>query len=102
MCYNPRPPMAARNQAPAAAEVMAPFVCVLTDSESYSETLEIKPVALQQGTVELVIKTQLRSAKNPAEWRIKSSTCMDSSQLQELQLTIGQFLLAQEDKEKKA
>jgi hypothetical protein len=102
MYYNPRTPMAACNQAPAAAEVLAPFVCVLTDSESYSETLEIKPVALQQGTVELVIKTQLRSAKNPAEWRIKSRTCMDSTQLQELQLTIGQFLLAQEGKAKKA
>lgn len=102
MYYNPRTPTAARNQAPAAAEVLAPFVCVLTNSESYSETLEIKPVALQQGTVELVIKTQLRSAKNPAEWRTKSSTCMDSSQLQVLQHTIGKFLLAQEGRAQKA
>ena len=68
--------------------------CVLSASDSYIETLSIQDIELQPGLLELVIRTQLLSAKNPAEMRVKSRTCIDRSRLIELQQGIGQFLQA--------
>ena len=68
--------------------------CVLSASDSYIETLSIQDIELQPGLFELVIRTQLLSAKNPAEKRVKSRTCIDRSRLIELQRGIGQFLQA--------
>ena len=70
--------------------------CVLSASYSYIETLSIQDIELQPGLLELVIRTQLLSAKNPAEKRVKSRTCIDRSRLIELQQGIGQFLQATE------
>jgi len=71
--------------------------CVLSASDSYIETLSIQsidsPPELVE-LVELVIRTQLLSAKNPAEKRVKSRTCIERSRLVELQQSIGQFLQA--------
>ena len=68
--------------------------CVLSASDSYIETLSIQDIDLQPGLLELVIRTQLFSAKNPAEKRVKSRTCIERSRLVELQQGIGQFLKA--------
>ena len=68
--------------------------CVLSASDSYIETLSIQDIDLQPGLLELVIRTQLLSAKNPAEKRVKSRTCIERSRLIELQQGIGQFLQA--------
>ena len=70
--------------------------CVLSASDSYIETLSIQDIDLQPGLLELVIRTQLLSAKNPAEKRVKSRTCIERSRLIELQQGIGQFLQATE------
>jgi len=66
--------------------------CVLSASDSYIETLNIKTIEAQPWLVELVIKTQLLNAKNPEEQRIKSRTCIERSRLVEIQTVIGKFL----------
>ena len=71
------------------------FECRLVSTESYVESIEIKPIALQKNVVELVIKSQLLSAKNPSEWRIKSRTCVEVDSLKELQKVISSYLKKQ-------
>lgn len=66
--------------------------CVLSASNCYVETLSITAIDAQPGLVELVIKTQLLSAKNPAEKRVKSRTCIERSNLVELQQSVHKFL----------
>jgi hypothetical protein len=68
--------------------------CVLSASDSYLETLSIQAIDAQPGVLELVIRTQLLSAKNPDEKRVKSRICIERSRLHELQQSIGQFLEA--------
>lgn len=68
--------------------------CVLSASDSYIETLSMQTIDARPGLLELVIRTQLLSAKNPAEKRVKSRTCIERSRLIELQQGIGQFLQA--------
>lgn len=68
--------------------------CVLAATDSYLETLSLKTVAIQPGLLELVIRTQLLSAKNPAEKRVKSRTCIERSRLVELQQAVDQILQA--------
>ena len=68
--------------------------CVLSASDSYIETLSIHAIGSPPGLVELVIRTQLLSAKNPAEKRVKSRTCIERSRLLDLQQSIGHFLQA--------
>jgi hypothetical protein len=68
--------------------------CVLSASYSYIETLKIQAIDSQSGLLELVIRTQWLSAKNPVEKRVKSRTCIERSRLVELQQRFGQFLKA--------
>lgn len=70
----------------------AEIECVLSASDSYIETLNIKTIEAQPWLVELVIKTQLLSAKNPEEKRVKSRTCIELTRLAEIQGAIGKFL----------
>ncbi len=70
----------------------AEIECVLSSSDSYIETLNIKTIEAQPWLVELVIKTQLLSAKNPEEKRVKSRTCIERTRLAEIQGAIGKFL----------
>ena len=65
--------------------------CVLSASDSYIETLSIQAIDALPGVVELVIRTQLLSAKNPHEKRVKSRTCIRQSQLAEIRSAIDQF-----------
>lgn len=66
--------------------------CVLSASDCFIETLSIKTIEALPWMVELVIRTQLLNAKNPAEKRVKSRTCIDRTRLIELQNVIGQSL----------
>ena len=70
----------------------AEIECVLSASDSYIETLSIKTIEMQPWLVEVVIKTQLLSAKNPEEKRVKSRTCIERNRLAEIQGAIGKFL----------
>ena len=66
--------------------------CVLSASDSYIETLSFQGINAQPGLVELVIRTQLLIAKNPAEKRVKSRTCVPLAQIAEMRNAIDQFL----------
>ena len=66
--------------------------CVLSASDSYIETLSFQAMNAQPGLVELVIRTQLLSAKNPAEKRVKSRTCVSLAHIAEMRSAIDQFL----------
>ena len=65
--------------------------CVLSASDSYIETLSIQAIDALPGVVELVIRTQLLSAKNPNEKRVKSRTCIPQTRLAEIRHAIEQF-----------
>ena len=71
--------------------------CVLSASDCYIETLSIQTIDAQPGLLELVIKTQLLSAKNPEEKRVKSRTCVDLSKVADLHKSIGDFLTIQQN-----
>ena len=71
--------------------------CVLSASDSFIETLSIQAIDSLPGVVELVIKSQLLSSKNPAEKRVKSRTNVDLMQLADLHRSIGEFLMAQQN-----
>ena len=68
--------------------------CVLAQTDCYIETLSIQAIDAQPGLLELVVRTQLLSAKKPSEKRVKSRTCIERSRLIELQQGIVQFLRA--------
>ena len=70
--------------------------CILSASDTYIETLTIKQVEAQPWLTELVIKTQLLTAKNPEERRVKARCCIEPAQLVALAQTIGQYLKATE------
>ena len=66
--------------------------CVLSASDSYIETLSIQAIDAQPGLLELVIRTQLLSAKNPAEKRVKSRTCINLTNLVGIRSAIDRYL----------
>ena len=49
----------------ATTELVTEVECILSAFDSYVETLTIKPIPAQPWLTELVIKTQLLTAKNP-------------------------------------
>jgi hypothetical protein len=65
---------------------------VLSASDTYIETLTIKSIDSQPWLIELVIKTQLLTAKNPEEERVKARCCVGRAQLAGLGEAIAQFL----------
>jgi hypothetical protein len=65
---------------------------ILSASDTYIETLAIKPINAQPGLTELVIHTQLLTAKNPLEKRVKAQCCIERERLVELRDAINQFL----------
>jgi hypothetical protein len=64
----------------------------LSNSNTYIETVTIKPIAAQPWLTELVIKTQLLSAKNPMEKRVKVRSFVEKEQLVELRNSLDQYL----------
>jgi hypothetical protein len=65
---------------------------ILSASNTYIETLTIKPIEAQPWLIDLVIWTQLLTAKNPDEKRVKARCCIERDRLVELHSAIGRFL----------
>ena len=76
----------------ATTELVTEVECILSASDSYVETLTIKPILAQPWLTELVIKTQLLTAKNPQEKRVKARCCIERTQLVSLGSAINQFI----------
>ena len=58
----------------------------------YIETLTVKTIASQPETVEITVRTQFLTAKNPTEWRVKSQIFLQRNKLKELHELIGRVL----------
>ena len=86
--------MSKRTQPSTTSNVTTNNACevTLSDDGKYIETLSITALAAQPGRVELVARTQLLTAKNPTETRVKSRTCLRVDRLQALHETLGRFL----------
>lgn len=70
----------------------ATFTIFLSKSDTFIETLTINSIDAQPGLVELTVKTQFLTAKNPDELQIKFRTCIAQSRLEELSAAINKFL----------
>ncbi|MFY9183548.1 MAG: hypothetical protein WBJ45_10610 [Limnohabitans sp.] len=66
--------------------------CILSASDTYIETLTVKQIEAQPWLTELVIKTQLLTAKNPEERRVKARCCIERTQIASLGSAINRFL----------
>ena len=66
--------------------------CILSESDTYIETLTVKRIEAQPWLTELVIKTQLSTAKNPEEKRVKARSFIERTRLAEIHGAIGEFL----------
>ena len=64
----------------------------LSKSNTFIETLTISSIDVQPGLLELIVKTQFLTAKNPDELQIKFRTCIAQSRLEELASAINKFL----------
>ena len=58
----------------------------------YIETLTVKTITSQPETVEITVRTQFLTAKNPTEWRVKSQIFLQRNKLKELHELIGRVL----------
>ncbi len=76
----------------ATTDLVTEVECTLSASDTYVETLTIKPIPAQPWLTELVIKTQLLTAKNPQEKRVKARCCIERAQLVSLAAAINKFL----------
>jgi len=76
----------------ATTKLVTEVECTLSASDSYVETLTIRPIPAQPWLTELLIKTQLLTAKNPEEKRVKARCCIERAQLASLGSAIDQFL----------
>ena len=75
-----------------ATESVTEVETTLSSSSIYIETLTLKTIAAQPWLTDLVIKTQLLSAKNPLEKRVKVRCCIERDQLVELRNALDQYL----------
>lgn len=67
--------------------------CILSASDTYIETLTVKQIEAQPWLTELVIKTQLLTAKNPAEKRVKARCCVERERVIGLRDAAERFLV---------
>ncbi len=74
------------------AKSLTEVECTLSASDSYVETITFKPLPAQPWLTELIIKTQLLTAKNPQEKRVKARCCIERAQLVSLASAINQFI----------
>lgn len=65
---------------------------VLSASATYIETLTIKQIQAQPWLTELLIKTQLLTAKNPEERRVKARCRIERERVIELRDAVDRFL----------
>ena len=76
----------------AASERATEVESILSASDTYIETLTLKPIAAQPWLTELVIKTQLLTAKNPLGKRVKARCCVERERLVALRQAIDRLL----------
>ena len=57
------------------------FTILLSESDDFIETLIFNNIEVQPGMVELTVKTQLLTAKNPDELQVKFRACIKQSRL---------------------
>lgn len=60
----------------------------------FIESLSVKPVANNSKLVEITVRTQFLTAKNPTEWRVKAQIFLPHRELKELYEVIGRVLAA--------
>lgn len=60
----------------------------------FIESLSIKPVANNSELVEITVRTQFLTAKNPTEWRVKAQIFLPRRELKELREVIGRVIAA--------
>lgn len=77
------------DEAPA-REPSVEITTALSASDTWIETLTLKPIASPPGLVELVIRTQYLGAKNPEEQRVKARCCITRERLSDLAGAIAQ------------
>jgi len=65
---------------------------ILSSSSAYIEALSVKAIPAQPWLIEFLITSQLLTAKNPDEWRIKSRICLERKRLIEVYESLGWFL----------
>ncbi len=58
----------------------------------FIETLSVKPVVNNSELVEITVRTQFLTAKNPSEWRVKAQIFLPRRELKELHVVIGRVL----------
>lgn len=63
--------------------------CILNQSASYVETLEFRSLEALPGQYEVVIQSQLLSAKDPTALQAKYRTIVSISALRELKNTLN-------------
>jgi len=65
---------------------------LLSSSDNFIETIVIEAIDAQPGLVELTVKTQLLTAKNPDDLQVKYRACIKQSRLEGLGEAISRFL----------
>ena len=70
-------------------------ICTLTQSDSYIETLSIRPVEALPGSFELLIQSQLLTAKDPSALHVQHRAIVSAAALKDLRDALGQCLAAQ-------
>jgi hypothetical protein len=60
----------------------------------FIEMLSVKLVANNSELVEITVRTQFLTAKNPTEWRVKAQIFLPRRELKELHEVIGRVLAA--------
>ncbi len=68
--------------------------CTLAQTENFIETLTICPIAALPGSFELLIQSQLLSAKDPSALRVLHRVMVTDSVLSDLRYALGQCLPA--------
>lgn len=71
--------------------------CVLASSNNHVETLSLRSTEAPDGLVEVVIHTQLLTARNPEGLRVKSRTFIERQKLADLQRRIADYLAVTAD-----
>jgi len=61
---------------------------------NFIEALSVKPIVNNSELVEVTVRTQFLTAKNPNEWRVKAQIFLPRCELKELHEVIGRVLAA--------
>ena len=65
---------------------------VITDSTHFNREVEVEPIAAQPGSYRLQFSSQLRSARNPDEWKRNFDLILERSELLRLKALLEDVL----------